>query len=86
MFTYKSTKNKNNADYDERFNSRQSISFGNVAGDAVENVDEDEKDSDEDGHPARDTLWGNEEADPGHNDEHPSRKVVGDDVVGHFPP
>ena len=80
-FTYKSTKHKDDTDDDERFNCSEPICFRDVAGDAVENIDKDKKDCDEDGHPARNTFRRNKEADPGDNDEHPGRKVVGDYVM-----
>ena len=81
VHTNKSSKYEYDAHDDERLNGRQSISPGDIAGDAVEYVDEDEEDCDEDRHPARDTLGGNEEADPADNDEHSSWEVVSDDVV-----
>ena len=84
--TYQSTKYKNDTDYDERFNCSESISFGDVAGDAVEYVNKDKEDSDKDSHPARDTFRRNQEADPRDDDEHSSRKIVGYDIVRHFAP
>ena len=47
---------------------------------------EDEEHCDEEGHATRDNVGGNEEADPGDDDEHSRWKVAGDDVVGDFPP
>ena len=84
--THQCSKYKNNADNDEGLNGCETISFRNLVGDAVEDVDQAEEDGDEDGHSARDTLRGNEEADPANNDKHSSREVVGDDVVRHLAP
>ena len=82
--THESTKDKYNADDDESLNGRESVSLGDLVGDAVEDVDEAEEDGDEDRHPAGDTLGRHEEADPGHDDEHAGGEVVGDDVEGHL--
>ena len=38
-----------------------------VGGDRVEDVDEDEEEGDEEGHPARDDVHGDEERNPGNN-------------------
>ena len=83
--TYQCTKDKHDTDDDKRFNGCETIGSWNVAGDAIEDVDKDEEDSDEDGHPARNTLRRHEEADPGDNDEHTGGEVVGHNVVGHLP-
>ena len=40
-----------------------------VGGDGVEDVDEDEEEGDEEGHPARDHVHRDEEGDPRHNDK-----------------
>ena len=53
-----------------------------LAAQLEEKVVVDKEDSDEDGHSTRNTLRGNEEADPAHNDKHPSWEVVSNDVVG----
>ena len=82
--THQCSEYKNNADDDEGLNGCETISFGNLVGDAVEDVDEAEEDSDEDGHPARDTLGWDEEADPGDDDEHPGWEVISDDVKCHL--
>ena len=57
------------------------ISGPDWPGDGVEDVDQDQEDGDEEGHPARNDFRGDEEADPGDDDEHSGWKVVGDDVV-----
>ena len=82
--THQCSKYKNNADDDEGLNGCETISFGNLVGDAVEDVDEAEEDGDEDGHSARNTLGGDEETDPGDDDEHPSWEVIGDDIKCHL--
>ena len=84
MFTYQCTKDKDNADNNKEFDRSETVSLWNVAGDAVENVDKDKEDCDKNCHPSWNTFWRNEETDPGDDDEHPSREVVGYDVVGHF--
>ena len=45
------------------------FSLRSVSGDGVEDVDEDEKESDQEGHPPRNYVGGNHETDPGHNNE-----------------
>ena len=82
--TYQGSEHKNNADDHEGLYGSEPVRPGDVAGDAVEDIDEDEEDCDEDGHPPGDALRGHEEADPGHDDEHPGGEVVGDDVEGHL--
>lgn len=82
--TYQGSEHENNADDHEGLNGRESIRPGDVAGDAVENIDKDKEDCDQDSHPPGDTLRGHEEADPGHDDEHPGGEVVGDDVERHL--
>lgn len=84
--TYQGSENKNDADDHEGLNGSEPIRPGDVAGDAVENIDKDKEDCDQDSHPPGDTLRGHKEADPGHDDEHPGWEVVGDDVVSHLPP
>ena len=85
MNTQKCKKDKYDANNDESFNSCETISLRNVVCDAIEDVDKTKEHSDENGHSARNTLRRHQEADPGDNDEHASREVVGDDVVGHLP-
>ena len=48
--------------------------------DSTEDVDEDEKECDEHGHPARDHLRRNQERDPRHHHEEPGRKIIDGDV------
>ena len=84
--TYQGSEHKNNADDHEGLDGSEPVRPGDVAGDAVEDIDEDEEDCDEDGHPPGDALRGHEEADPGHDDEHPGGEVVGNDVVSHLSP
>ena len=57
--TNKSPKHEYDANNDEGFYRCEAVSPRNVDGDAVEDVDEDKEDSDEDGHSARHTLRGN---------------------------
>ena len=47
-------------------------------------VDEDEEEGDEHGHPAGDHLGVDEEADPGDDDKEAGGEVVGDDVEAHL--
>ena len=47
-------------------------------------VDEDEEEGDQHGHPAGDHLGVDQEADPGDDDEQSRREVVGDDVEAHL--
>ena len=83
--TYQGSEHKYYADDHKGLDGSESVRPGDVAGDAVKDVDEDEEDCDEDGHPPGDTLRGHEEADPGHDDEHPGGEIIGDDVVRHLP-
>ena len=84
IFTHESSEHEDDADYDESLDCCQPVSFGDLAGDAVEDVDETEEDSDEDGHSAGDTLRRDEKTDPGDDDEHAGWEVVGDDVKCHL--
>ena len=86
IFTHESSEHEDDADDDESLDCCQPVSFGDLAGDAVEDVDEAEEDGDEDSHAAGDALGRHEEADPGHADEHHGGEVVGDDVVRHLAP
>ena len=45
----------------------QDTHLGGVGGDGVEDVDEDEEEGDEEGHPARDDIHRDEEGDPRNN-------------------
>ena len=45
------------------------FSFRSVSGDGVEDVDEDEKESDQERHPPGNNVGGNHETDPGHNNK-----------------
>ena len=58
------------------------FSFRSIRSDSVEDVDEDQKESDKERHPARDDIRRNNEADPGDDHEKTRGKVVGDQVVG----
>ena len=80
--TNKSPKHEYDTNDDEGLYRCEAVGPRNVAGDAVEDVDQNKEDSDEDGHSTGNTLRGNEEADPAHNDKHPSWEVVSNDVVG----
>ena len=59
VLTNKSPKDEHNTNNDEGLYRCEAVSPRNVAGDAVEDVDENKEDSDEDGHSARHTLRGN---------------------------
>ena len=83
-FTHESSEHEDDADDDESLDCCQPVSFGDLAGDAVEDVDEAEEDGDEDSHAAGDALGRHEEADPGDDDEHAGGEVVGDDVERHL--
>ena len=47
----------------------QDTHLGGVGGDGVEDVDEDEEEGDEEGHPARNHVHRNEEGNPGHDNK-----------------
>ena len=47
----------------------QDAHLGGVGGDGVEDVDEDEEEGDEEGHPARNHVHRNEEGNPGHDNK-----------------
>ena len=64
--------------------NQQTFCFGDISGDGVEDVDQDEEDGDKQGHPSRDHIRGNQERDPGHHDKHPGGEVTRDDVVRHL--
>ena len=72
--TYEGPEDEYDTNDDEGLYCREPVGPRYVAGDAVEDVDEDKEDGDEDGHSARDTLRGNEEADPADNDKHTWRQ------------
>ena len=65
---------------------REPLRLRGVGVDVVEDVDEDEEESDEERHAARHDVGGDEEADPGDDDEHAGGEVACDDVVRHLPP
>ena len=46
---------------------KQVLHLWGVGGDGVEDIDEDEEEGDEEGHPARDDVHGDEEGNPGDN-------------------
>ena len=50
--------------------------LGCVAGDGVEDVDEDEEEGDQQRHAARYDLWGHNKADPGHNHKQACNSIV----------
>jgi hypothetical protein len=54
--TYQRAEDKNDVDNHEHLNRCETVGFGDVACDTIEDVDEDEEDSDENGHSTRDTL------------------------------
>ena len=85
-------------DFDTYTATEVTFSLGGVGGDVVEDVDQHQEQGDQEGHPARDYVRGNHEADPGHHHEQSSvriilgvwidlcnvtwREIVSDDVVG----
>ena len=75
-------KHEYDAGNDPRLYRRQTFRFGTVRLDGIEDVDEDEKYCDEQGHASRNHLRVDEEADPRHDDEESRREVVGHDVEG----
>ena len=86
LLTNQGPEHKYDADDDKRLYGSEAVRPGDVAGDAVKDVDEDKEHCNEDGHPPWHALRGHEEADPGHDDKHAGREVVGDDVVRHLAP
>ena len=56
---------------------RVTFSFRCVSSDGVEDVDKDEKESDEERHPAGDHVGGDDETDPGHNNEQSCSGITG---------
>ena len=63
----------------------EALRLGRVGLDRVVDVDEDEEEGDQHGHPARDHLGVDQEADPGDDHEEAGGEVVGDDVRHHMP-
>ena len=53
-----------------------------VVVDNIENVDEAEEDGDEETHPARHHLGGNDEGGPGHDHEQSGGKIVDNQILG----
>ena len=68
----------------ESFFKNKTFCFGDICGDGVEDVDQDEEDGDQERHPPGDHVRGDQERDPGHHDEHPGGEVTRDDVVRHL--
>ena len=62
----------------------EALRLGRVGLDRVVDVDEDEEEGDQHGHPARDHLGVDQEADPGDDHEEAGGEVVGDDVEAHL--
>ena len=50
--------------------------LGCVAGNSVEDVDEDEEEGDQQRHATRYDLWGHNKADPGHNHKQACNSIV----------
>ena len=63
---------------------QQTFCFGDVCGDGVEDVDQDEEDGDQERHPPGDHVRGDQEWDPGHHDKHPGGEIASDDVMRHL--
>ena len=51
IFTHQSSEHKKDTDDDESFDCSQSFCLWNISGDGVENVDQNQKDRDQQGHP-----------------------------------
>ena len=62
MPTHESPKYEEDTDDDEGLNSSQAIGFRYLGRNTVEDVDKNQEDGDKDGHAARDTLRGYNEA------------------------
>ena len=84
--TNQGAEDKQDAGDDVCLDGCESLGLGDVGGDGVEDVDEDEEHGDEESHPAGHILRGDEEADPGHQHEHGRGQVPRDQVVGDLPP
>ena len=84
--TNQGPEDKQDAGDDVGLDRCEPLCLGDVGGDGVEDVDEDEEHGDEESHPARHILRGDEEADPGHQHEHGGGQVPRDQVVGYLPP
>ena len=84
--TNQGPEDKQDAGDDVGLDRREPLRLGDVGGDGVEDVDEDEEHGDEQRHPAGHDVGGDEEADPGDDDEHAGGEVARDDVVRHLPP
>ena len=83
--TNQGPEDKQDACNDVGLDSCEPLGLGDVGGDGVEDVDQDEEHRDEHRHPAGDVIRRDEEADPGDADEHGGGEVVGDDVVVNLP-
>ena len=68
--TNQGPEDKQDAGDDVGLDRCEPLCLGDVGGDGVEDVDEDEKYGNEYCHPAGDVVWGDEETDPGDHDEH----------------
>ena len=84
--TNQGPEDKQDAGDDVGLDRCEPLCLGDVGGDGVEDVDEDEEHGDEESHAAGHILRGDEEADPGHQHEHGGGQVPRDQVGGNLPP
>ena len=64
FLTYKSSENKENADHNPGLYRCEAFRLGNIGSDGVENVHQNKEHSDQERHPPRHYVGGDEEADP----------------------
>ena len=66
---HESPEDKENAGQHPNLDGSEALSLGGVGVDVVEDIDKDEEEGDEQRHATRDDVGGNEEGDPGDQDE-----------------
>ena len=84
--TNQGPEDKQDAGDDVGLDRCEPLGLGDVGGDGVEDVDEDQEHGDQQRHAPGHILRGDEEADPGHQHEHGGGQVPGDQVGGNLPP
>ena len=81
---HKGSKHEEDTGQHPYLNGCQTLCLGTVGVDIVEDVDQDKEERDEESHPAWDNVGGNEEADPGDQDEQTGGEIVGNNVGHHM--